>query len=37
MEENNENFLAGGDALVYLAEDQYTKIIFYNIFGGQSI
>ena len=36
MEENNDIFLAGGDALVYLAEPIYKKI-FHNICLGPSI
>ena len=28
MEENDDIFLAGSDALVYLAEDQYSKKLF---------
>ena len=36
MEENNDIFLAGGDALVYLAGSMLKKI-FHNICSGPSI
>ena len=36
MEENNDIFLAGGDALVYLAGPIHKKI-FHNIFLGPSV
>ena len=36
MEENNDIFLAGGDALVYLAEPLYKKY-FSNAYLGPSI
>ena len=36
MEENNDIFLAGGDALAYLAEPRHKKI-FHKICWGPSI